>query len=846
MWKISINNLRANKGRLSLTGLAIVLGVSFVTAAFVMSDGLRDSFGTLVDEVYEGTDLVVREDGEFGVDGRVDESTLALVEGVDGVRMVEGTVGNDGVQPVKSDGTVISSVGPPQFGFSWSTDPDLNPQTLTEGTAPGPGQFVMDISSAERHDFEIGETYGVVTETGSYEFELSGYTKFGADNSTNGALLTAYSMDDAQLITGFEDDEFDTLDISVADGYSASDVQASIAALMPAGVEVANNQTLQQEQAAEFNETIGILQNILLGFALISLFVSIFIIYNTFGIVVAQRVREIGLLRAIGAEARQIRASIIVEALIIGAVASAIGIAAGVGLNLGLRAMFDALGIDMPPADTILALRTVLIALGLGIGVTVVSSVAPSLKASRVSPIAALSGATDFDDSNGRFRMFVGAALGIGGLAIGAIGLQGGSVTSVITMLAIGAIAVFISVAMLSPLVARPIINVVAWPISKLGVSGSLARKNAGRNPRRTSTTAAALMIGLSLITTALVVGDSLKAQISSTLETANSSDYLIAEPNFDDFPVAVADEVRATPEIGSMAAVGDITARVSGVEGVVTDEDLYDFNFTDFDAFASMMDLSVATGAMAGAPEGSAVLPEQMATDLNLGIGDPMELEFRDGSMAMVSVVGIYTDQSLVDGPFIDTATVEAAAGVDEVGWIVAKVADDSTAAEAETAMAALGATWPQLDVQSSAEYRESVEGQIDQMLNIISAMLSLAILIALLGIGLTLALAIVERTRELGLLRAVGMTRPQLRRMVRWEAAAVAVFGAVLGVAIGLVFGWATVVAMPDTFIRTVSIPVVRLAVMVLVAGAAGLIAALLPARRGGRLNVLDAIAM
>lgn len=839
MWKISLKNLLANKARLSLTGFAIVLGVSFVVASFVMSDGLRDSFGTLSKELYQGTDLEVREADEFGVDATLDESILATITAIDGVRVAEGQYGDDGVQPVRADGTIVESNGPPQFGFSWINDPELNQLTLDSGTAPGPGQFVMDIGSAEREDFVVGETYGIVTATGTYDFELSGLTRFGADNSTNGALLMSFGIEDTRRILGVPAGVFDDIGISIDDAYSASEVETAIAAALPAGFEVLNQQSLEDEQAAEFNEGIGILQNILLGFALISLFVSTFIIYNTFGIVVAQRVREIGLLRAIGAEGSQIRRSIVVEALVIGAIASAIGIVAGLALNSGLRALFKALGIELPPADLILAPRTIIIALVLGIGVTVVSSVAPAFKASRVSPIAALTGDSGGEDAGGRVRMIIGALLAIAGLVLGGIGLQGGGVSSVIALLSMGAVLVFISVAMLSPLIARQVINVIAWPIDKLmGVSGALARKNASRHPRRTATTAAALMIGLSLITGALVIGDSLKAQLSKSLETANSSDFLIAEPNFNDFPAVVANDVAALPEIGSVAAVGDTQVRVN-------DEVLW-YNTTEFDGFAEMFDLSVDTGSMTDDGGPSVLLPAEEATEMGVAVGDSLDVEFATGSMVTATVVGTFTDQSIVDGAFIDMATVQANDPTDQVGWIIAQVADGVSAADAETAMAGIGEAYPQIDVQSSAEYREGIEDQVNQLLNIITAMLSLAILTALLGIGLTLALAIVERTRELGLLRAVGMTRRQLRRMVRWEAAAVALFGAVLGVAVGLLFGWATVLALPDSFITTVSVPTIRIIVLIAIAGVAGLVAALLPARRAGKLNVLEAIAL
>jgi len=842
MGKLSIKNLLANKARLALTGFAVILGVSFVVASFVLSDGLSDSFGTLSREIYQGTDVVVRESEElaFGEDATIDAVTLAAVQSVEGVDLALGSLGSDTVQPVRADGSVVTTVGPPIFAFNWMGESDLNQLTMETGRAPAAGEFVIDRGAAAREGFTLGETYGMVSETGSYEYTLVGTSRFGVDNTTNGAILMAFDEQDLRDLTDFPGTTVDSISVAVADGYTASEVQAGIDAVLTPGLESVNQQSLEEETAAEFNEGINIVRNVLLGFAGVSLFVSTFIIYNTFGIVLAQRVRELGLLRAIGADAAQIRRSIIIEAFIIGVVASAVGILGGIALNYGLIELFNLLGIGLPDADLVLAPRTVTAALVIGIGVTVLSSLAPALRAAKVSPIAAMSDSVGGDTGGGRLRIFAGLLLTAAGFVFGAIGLQGGdSVTGVIVALSAGAIGIFFGVALLSPLFAKPVVDVVAWPIARLrGVSGMLARRNAGRHPRRTATTAAALMIGLSLVTTALVVGQSLKAQIGKTLDTAISADYLVAGPNFDPFPSAVAAEVAALPEIGDVVAISEVPAEMS--------DEVNWYNTADFDSLSSLFDLDVDRGVLAETGEPAMMLPTEEADELGLSIGDSVRVTFENGTTETFNIVATYKDQSVVDGRFMNALSVETAIGLDETEWLSASVADGYTAAQAEAAMDSVQASFPQLDIQSSAEYRETIEGEIDGLLNIISALLALAIFIALLGIGLTLALAVVERTRELGLLRAVGMTRAQMRGMIRWEAAAIALFGAVLGVAVGLLFGWASVIAMPDSFITTVSIPVGRLAILTAVAGAAGLVAALLPARRAGRLNVLEAIAM
>ncbi len=856
MWKITLKNLAANKARLGLTGLAIVLGVGFVVASFITSDGLREAFAGLSKDIAAGPELIVRQGDEFGVDPVIDESTLAAIAATDGVAAAEGTIGGR-VQPITADGTPVETQGPPLIGFSWATATNDGRTSIVDGSAPGPGEFVMDVDSAAHNGFEIGETYAVTTTEGRFDdFVLSGVFSFGENNDTLGAVLTGYVIDDARTILGVPDGRFDEIEVVVAGGWSASEVETALGEeLSTAGLEVVNQQTVEDETAADFNEVVGIIENVFLGFAGVSLFVSIFIIYNTFGVVLAQRVREIGLLRAIGAEGRQIRRGIIGESLVIGFLASLLGIAAGIGLHLGLLAMFDALGLGLPEMDLIIEPATVVVGLTVGVLTTVVSAVAPALRAGRVSPIAALAGDVGSGRRGGRVRTIVGVVMLAAGIGLGFAGFQGlGSTAATVAALAGGAVLVFLAVTLLSPLAARPVIGTLAVPMGAVsGTSGSLAGKNAQRNPRRTATTAGALMIGLSLITAALVVGDSLKSQIGKTLDTAISADYLISDPDFFEIPLEVTDQVAAMPEVGALMAVNETRVRVTppvpvdAASGGSDDgTEILWYNVSDLSDVNALMNLGVDEGSLETDVVNALVLPADEATEYGMEIGDVMLIEFAQGGSADFELVATTTDESIVEGGWLSVAGVSEHVEQTGVAWIAAQVADGYTADQAETAMAAVTDSYPQVDVQSSAQYRESIEGEIDLLLNTISAMLALAIVIALLGIGLTLALSIVERTREIGLLRAVGMTRGQTRGMIRWEAAAIAMFGAVLGVATGLLFGWGAVQALPDTFITVVTVPVERLVFMVAIAGFAGLLAALLPARRAGRLNVLDAIAV
>jgi len=856
MWKITLKNLVANKARMSLTGLAVVLGVGFVVASFITADGLRGAFGDLSKDIASGPELVVRQTDEFGVEASINQSTVDAVAAVDGVEAAEGGLSGF-VQPIRADGTPVPANGPPLVGVNLTDDAELLALTMTDGRRPGASEFVIDVDSAADHGFEVGQTYDLTTEEGLFTYSLSGLFRFGDENNTLGAVLMGFESEDLRTLIGFDEGGYDEVLVSVADSVTADElaptIETALADLEAAGLEVVNQQTIEEENAAEFNEVIGIIENVFLGFAAVSLFVSIFIIYNTFGVVLAQRIREIGLLRAVGAESVQIRRGILVEAIGVGLLASIIGVAAGIGLHLGLLRLFAAVGVALPTTSLVVEPRTVIVGLVIGVITTVVSSIGPALKAGRVSVIEALTGSVGNQKTMTVARAGLGLAMLVGGVAVGAIGFRGvGGTAGTIAALAVGAVLVFLAVTLLSPLAAGPVIGGLAVPVRPLaGTAGHLASKNAVRNPRRTATTAGALMVGLSLIAAALVVSESLKAQVAGVIEDSIQADYVIIDPEFNDFSQQVATDVEALPEIGTTLAVGGTRARLEtaddpsrdavsdGVDGA--DDGVASFNVGDFAALDELLDLGVDNGAIdadsLAKVDNAMILPTETAADAGLSVGEDVAVTFANGQTERFELVATFTDQSIVEGGWLDWSATSALVDLDSVEWVTAAVADGYTAAEAEKAMEAIVVDYPQLNLQSSAQYRESVEAEIDQLINIISMMLALAIIIALLGIGLNLALSVVERTREIGLLRAVGMTRPQTRRMIRWEAAAIAVFGAVLGVATGLLFGWGAVQAIPDTFLTTVSIPVGRLVIMVAVAGVAGLVAAILPARRAGR---------
>ena len=845
MLRLTLRNLAANKARFAMTTFAVVLGVGFVVASFVLSDGLRSTFGDLSEEITGETDLLVRPAADFGEPLPLDESLVAEINAVDGVANAVAFVEapENGVQPIKADGTTITTQGPPQLMFSWTDDTALGSFTIVDGEAPDePGEFTMDLDAAATHDFVVGESYDLVTPGGIEEdVTLVGTTSFGQDNATVGATLMHVSLEEAQRLFG-ADGSVDSIPIRLESGADAAVVTSAVAGIVDLGnTEIIDQATITAEQEAEFNEGINIVGNVLLGFAIVSLFVSIFIIYNTFAIVLGQRVREIGLLRAIGANAQQLRRSIILESAIVGVVASLIGIAAGVGIAQGLIALFDAIGAELPDSPTIVALRTVIFALVLGIGVTVVSAVAPARHAASISPIQALRDGGNLSEGETTRRLGVGIAGLVLGVALGAFGLFVGAGSTLGTIVVLGAasLSIFLGAALAAPAVARPVTRIVGWPISKVfGTAGGLAQENAARNPRRTATTGAALMIGLSLVTTGYVVGESIKARLGSLIDSSVSADYVITDPNEAGLTPVLADELAATGNFDAVAGMRYDDALLAG--------EVRELTAMDVSAIDDLFSIDVTAGSIPSADATDVILLHtDVAEDLAVGVGDTVPVEFASGFSTDLTVAAVYDDSTIFEDPVVPEQVFDAAGASELDEWVAAVLADDVTLADAAPSIAQLEVRYPQVDIQTSTEFQESFEATIDSLLLVVNALLALAVIIALIGIANTLALSVHERTREIGLLRAVGMTRRQTRRMVRWEAALVSLFGAVLGVTIGVVFGWGVVSALPeDGFGGSLAIPVGDIAMVVVIATIATLLAAWFPARRAGKLNVLDAI--
>ena len=606
------------------------------------------------------------------------------------------------------------------------------------------------------------------------------------------------------------------------------------------GVEIVDQATINAEQRAEFDESITIIGNVLLGFAIVSLFVSIFIIYNTFAIVLGQRTQELALLRTIGADPTQIRRSVLGEALVVGLLASGGGIAGGIGVAKGLAALFNATGGSLPDSPTIVATRTVVAALVIGVGVTMLAAIGPARRAGTVPAIAALRGGADAAAPGSRTRITSGTGLFGAGLVAGAIGLTGpGTTAATVALMAGGAIGIFLGVTLLSPMAVGIITRVLGWPLTKTsGVAGRLAQQNAARNPRRTATTAAALMIGLALVSTALVVGQSVKDSISTTLEDSATADYYLTDQLEEvSFPLGLPAELESNDLFDSVSGFRYVETRVDGEIGTNV--------AADFDQLPPLLNADIRDGGYDLTVANPVLIASKHAESTGLGVGDNVTTEFASGASVDATITGVFHDEALITADYLfDESAFDTAGDSTGYEWIAISVVEGAEQADVEAAMAAVSAQFPAADVETTEEFQDRAVGLVDDVLAMVNIMVALAVIIALIGIANTLALSVFERTRELGLVRAVGMTKRQLRRMVRFEAALVATFGAVLGVSIGLLFGWGVVQALPASFASTLAIPVQSIAVLMIVAATAGVLAAVLPARRAGRLDVLDAI--
>jgi putative ABC transport system permease protein len=843
MTKVALRGLMDHKGRLVSTLLAVALGVAFVAGVLMLTDTMNESFDDLFATAFEGTDAVVRSDetidDEFGgeIRSRVDASVLDDVRGAPDVAEAEGFV-QGYARIIDKDGDPVGdpAMGPPTFGGNWSEVDQLNGFTLAEGRAPeSDGEVVIDRASAKDTDYQVGDRVPIQTGAASEDFELVGIARFGNADSPGGATYALWTTEEAQRLVG-EPGKFDSIGVVADQGVSQTEVARSIEDQLSAdgdsGLEVLTGEEITEESQSDLKDQLSFITIFLLVFAIIAVVVGTFVIYNSFSIIVAQRGREMALMRAVGASRRQVRRSVFVEALAIGILGSIIGFLLGLGVASLLVNLFDL------PGSLVVRPNAAIIALVVGVVVTLVSAMVPAWRASRVPPVAAMRDLAIETGGRSRLRMILGLVAAVAGVVLVVTGANAHSAAVV----GMGVGLAFIGLLLLGPVLARPFSRGIGAPIGRVrGVTGDLAKENAGRNPKRTAATAQALMIGVGIVSFFLVVNASLRASIDAFLDDSFTGDFVIDSGTFGavGLPTEVGDRVSEVPGVADVVPVRFSPARVEGDDTAVVG--------TSPGAF-DLLGLRLQDGSSSLAP-GTILLTADKAKDLGLGVGDEVSAEFVNTGSHTYTVGGIYdTEQEGADiGDYVlGLDGYDEAVGAADVtdSSVFVQLDPGVSVDEVEPEMEAAVANFPTAEVQSVDEYKDAIGGQFDSILRLMLGLLALALIIALIGIANTIALSVIERTRELGLLRAVGTSRRQLRASIRWESAIIAVFGTLLGLAVGVLGGWGLITALSDEGFTEFRIPYGQIIAVVLIAAAAGIVAALLPAWRASRMNVLDAI--
>jgi putative ABC transport system permease protein len=852
--KLTLRGLAAHKLRFLLTAVAVVLGVSFVTGTLIFTDTVKRTFDSLFADVYKGTDAYVRSHGsvksQFGPAqrGPVPESVVSRIRSVDGVRSVEGNVTIDVAQFVGRDGKPVGNpaAGAPTFGTNWATVRALNPFRLVtyggRASQPprGPDDVVVDKGTADSQHWRIGDRVTVLF-TGNptiakATFRMVGVAKFGDLDRPAGATVAQFTTARAQQLDN-EVGQFDSVSVAADAGVSQTELQSRIRAALPARYSVLTGAQITKENQNELEKNLGLFTRVLVVFALISLFVGAFLIVNTFSIVVAQRTRELALLRALGASGRQVRVSVIGEAVAVGVIASVTGVVLGIGMSALLRAVLSAFGLEIPTTALVIAARTIVIGLAVGIVVTLASSIFPARKAAKVPPMAALRSVA-VEQRDLRARAITGGVvtvLGVGALLAGLFGGGG------FQLVGFGAFLGFLGIAILGPVVARPVARGLGAPLPRLrGVAGHLAKENSVRNPRRTASTASALMIGVALVGLFSIFAASVKASIGAQIDKAFKADFVVIHQGggFGSFSPRIADEIAKDPNVKVAAGLRAAPLRIGGKDDFAVS--------SNPGTIGDLFDFQLASGSIEGlGPDAIAVSTKAMK-DHGWKLGQTVPARFPVGGTTRLRIGATYKvgqQQGLSDYFLATSAYAKHYTSLADF-QVYVKLRPGVRPAQAKPALDRLVKGFPGVELTDKTGLKHQFESRINQLLALFFALLGLALVIALIGIMNTLLLSIVERTHEIGLLRAIGMSRRQVRSTVRWEAVIVAVFGAVVGLVLGIALGWVIVRALRDQGFTSFAIPGGQLVLYVVIAGIAGVVAAAYPARRASSLDVLQAI--
>lgn len=849
MLKATLRSFLAHKGRLLLSALAVVLSVAFVTGSLIFSDTVSRTFDRLFASTAADVTVSPKEDLDEAVpSGRTATLPAALaarVRQIDGVAAARADVKVNGLTVVNEDNEPVGpTTGAPTLGNAWNPN-ERSPVRLASGHAPrGPGQALLDAETADRKDVRIGDTLTVIAPPGSFKVRVVGIVTFRTTNP--GSALLYFDPPTAQTKLLGRPGTATSISVDAAQGVGDDRLKQRVAGAL--GAHTYDFRTAGEQAESDVEQLGGfldVIKYVMLGFA----GVGVFLIVNTFSMLIAQRTRELGLLRALGADRRQVRDSVLTEALLLGLVGSTLGLAAGIGLAAGLIGLMGLLGMNIDADEMEIGWVTPVAAYVVGLGVTFVAAYLPARRAAGVSPMAALSDAEVAGAGRPlRVRAVAGAVAG----AAGAAALAGCAVSeqtsSAASLLGLGVVLTLIATVIAGPLLVRPVIRVLGGAFPALfGSIGRMSQRNALRNPRRTGATAAALMVGIALVGGMSVASESMTASFDRQIDKTLGADFVVQNSNFQTFPREVTDKVRGTDGVGLV-----VRGRFTPVAVRLPDGDRVETTAAGYGPrLDEVANITYAQGDSAAAlASGHLAMDRDFARDHDVRVGSTLPVEFPGGRSARLTV-GALTDQDAAEGfgtqggLFFGLGTLEryAPGGQDSALYVnaAAGTRDDALRAGLEKTLD----PYPQVQVRDQADYKRLVHDQIAVLLYLVYALLGLAIIIAVLGVVNTLALSVVERTREIGLLRAIGLARRQLRRMIRLESVVIAVFGAVLGLALGLVWGVCMHQVLALQGMTALAIPWLTIVLVVVGSAVVGVVAALLPALRASRMNVLAAIA-
>ena len=842
MFTTTVRGMLAHRLRLALTTASIALGIAFLAGTLILTDTMQRAFDNLFGSVSAGTDVVVRQHNDYagGAAGSapVRASVADTVRMVPGVRAAADRISGYALLTDTQGKAIPSAGGAPTLGLSMPADVGLRGEVrMASGRAPsGPGEVAIDATSARRRHLAPGDRIRILFRGPAETFTVVGTVRFGADGDLGGSTCAYFDPITAQRVLG-SPGQVDAIDVSAEPGIGQEALARQLAAVLPPGVEAVTARQAAQEASDAARSDLGFFSTMLMVFAGIALFVGSFIIWNTFTMIVSQRTREIALLRAIGATRRQVLRSLLLEAVLLGAGSSLAGVGLGAGVARGLTALMGLLGFSLPSAAVQVHWRTVWVSLLVGTVVTVVAALVPARRATRVRPVEALRDAVPGSPAPTRLRATAGVALtgaGVGALFLGLYG-QGG-----MALVGLGVVGAVLGVSVLAPLAARPLAAVAGRPLSLRGVPGELARQNAMRNPRRTAATAAALMIGLTMVVSMGIFASSLKASTGDVLGGSTRADLFLARSSImaPGFSTETTQTVADVPGVATISPSGWGEARFAGGDGT--------YSAVDPATAQQVLNLDVSAGSVSALANDDVVVSRKAARSHAWTVGSLVPVQFPNGDSRSLTVVGIFDRKGYIDTDYLVSLELHRqVSGIEALDTSALILVDEGVDVQQvkhriDDALAA----HPDARILDEQEYRQVAGGFVDQLLTFVLVMLLLAVVIALLGVVNTLALSVFERTRELGLLRAIGMTRAQVRAMVRWEAAVISLVGSAAGAVLGIGLGIALVRAVRDVGITVVSVPGAQVGVYVALATLAGFIAAVGPARRADGVNLLRAV--